>query len=488
MEHEAHEDPVQTNGLRRRGGKDVPVLPRPLAQALMRSETATRLDKATMAGEAARLAREAPVLVALSGGADSTALLHALVRARGGPDGLAAAHFNHRIRGAEGDADEAFCRDLCASLGVPIRVGSADVPADAARTGESLEMAARRLRHAFLDRAAREVGARAVALGHTLDDQLELFLLRLARGAGLRGLAAMPPVSPGPPARIRPFLALRHAQLTDFLRAEGLAWREDSTNAQDDALRNRIRHHAVPALLAACGPGLPATLGRTLSLLREDADLLDALAAAPPADNDPPPLARRRLARALYDAGADPEDVSLETLERVRLLLARGRNGRVPIGGGLVARLDYGALSFARETPSSPPAASLSIESAPALERPPRGDFLARPVSCTVRADALAGRKLEVRPWRAGDRLAAAGGRGTRKLSDIFTDAKLPREERARVLLVADAATGAVLWLPGHGVARELAVRPGDAILRLTLRDDAQPRTRTSLRRPDGLC
>ena len=470
MEHEAREDPVQTSGRRRRGGKNAPGLPRPLAQALLVSERATRLDKATMAGEAARLAREAPVLVALSGGADSTALLHALVRARGGPDGLAAAHFNHRIRGAEGDADEAFCRDLCASLGVPIRVGSADVPAEAARTGESLEMAARRLRHAFLDRAAREVGARAVALGHTLDDQLELFLLRLARGAGLRGLAAMPSVSPGPLARIRPFLALRHAQLTDFLRTEGLAWREDSTNAQDG------------------GPGLPATLGRTLSLLREDADLLDALAAAPPADNDPPPLARRRLARALYDAGADPEDVSLETLERVRLLLARGRNGRVPIGGGLVARLDYGALSFAREIPSSPPAASLSIEPAAALERPPRGDFLARPVSCTVCADALAGRKLEVRPWRAGDRLAAAGGRGTRKLSDIFTDAKLPREERARVLLVADAATGAVLWLPGHGVARELAVRPGDSILRLTLRDDAQPRTRTSLRRPDGLC
>ena len=111
----------------------------------------------------------------------------------------------------------------------------------------------------------------------------------------------------------------------------------------------------------------------------------------------------------------------------------------------------------------------LAVEPAAAVERPPRGDFLARPVSCTVRADALAGRRLALRPWRAGDRIAVAGGRGTRKLSDVFADAKLPRVDRARVLLLADDATGEVLWLPGHGVARELAVRPGDGMLRLTL-------------------
>ena len=453
------------------GGTATPALPRPIARALGGT------------GEAARLARGGePLLVAVSGGADSTALLHALVRARGGPDGLVAAHFNHGIRGAEADADESFVRGLCASLGVPFRGGSADVPAEAARTGESLEMAARRLRHAFLAATARAAGARAVALGHTLDDQLELFLLRLARGAGLRGLAAMPPVSPGPTPRIRPFLRLRHAQLEDFLRSEGLAWREDSSNAQDDALRNRIRHRAVPALLDACGPGLPATLDRTLSLLREDADLLDGLAAAPapePRSAEPAPLARRRIARTLYDAGADPETVSLDAIERVRALLARGRNAQVPIGGGLAARLDYGALSFVRDAPASSPSAAafrlpahppvLAVEPAAAVERPPRGDFLARPASCTVRVDALAGRRLTLRPWRAGDRIAVAGGRGTRKLSDVFTDAKLARDLRARAVVLADADTGAVLWLPGHGVARELAVRPGDGMLRLTL-------------------
>ncbi len=471
--------------------------------------------------EAARTARgDAPLLVALSGGADSTALLRALVRVRAArgakpPYGLAAAHLNHDIRGAEADGDAAFCVALCESLGVPLSIGRANVPAEAARTGESLEMAARRKRRSFLRAAAKRQGATAVALGHTLDDQLELFLLRLARGAGLRGLAGMPPAAPfGGDALprlllVRPFLSLRHADLVAFLRAEDLPWREDSTNARDDALRNRIRHRAVPALLEACGAGLPATLGRTLSLLREDADFLDGLAAAgePWASGDPAraladgpaPVARRRVARALYAAGADPEAVSLAAVERVRALAAGGRNGQIPVGGGLAARLDYGRLTFVREEPPPPApfvvppgdaqpdlAAAgglLRIEAARSIERPPRGDFLARPVSCTVRADALAGRALALRPWRAGDRIAAAGGRGTRKLSDVFADAKLPRADRARVLVLADAATGAVLWLPGHGVAREIAVRPGDGILRLTLAAPGRGPTRKRARK-----
>ncbi|MBQ9727572.1 MAG: tRNA lysidine(34) synthetase TilS [Kiritimatiellae bacterium] len=496
-------------------GRSVP-LPRPLARALLG------------AGEAARLARgETPLLVALSGGADSVSLLRALVRVRAArgakpPYGLSAAHFNHGIRGAEADADEAFCVALCDSLGVPFAVGRGDVPAEAATTGESHEMAARRLRRDFLVNAAALEGAEAIALAHTLDDQLELFLLRLARGAGLRGLAGMPPVAdaglrpdvlrgtpadraPRRPVRlrlVRPFLSLRHADLVAFLRAEGLDWREDSTNAGDAPLRNRIRHHAVPALLGACGAGLPATLDRTLSLLREDADLLDALAAAEPwAPGDPAaalaagpaPVARRRVARALYDAGADPESVSLAAVERVRALAASGRNGSVPLGGALEARLAYGSLSFqtraatpAPETAGTPfvfPAAAalpargarpdpegrLVVRRADAVRRPARGNFVGRPVSASVRAGALDGRRVVLRPWRAGDRIAAAGGRGTRKLSDVFTDAKLPRDMRARVLVLADADSGAVLWLPGHGVARELAVRPGDAVLSIAL-------------------
>ena len=308
--------------------------------------------------------------MAVSGGADSVALLHTLVRLRawlGGrpPYGLVAAHFHHGIRGAEADADAAFVADLCASLRVPLATGRGDVPAEAARTGESEEMAARRLRHAFLAATAAERGAEALATGHTLDDQAELFFLRLKRGASARGLSGMRPSEPASgssPARVRPLLRVRHAALADWLRAEGLAWREDTTNASDDADRNRIRHRVLPAVLDAFGPAFLSTLARSMDLLRDDADLLDALATAPGATEGPiqhsafsiqhsPPLLRRRIAAALYAAGVDPEAVTLDAIERIRRLVAAHRGGAVPLGGGVSARVRRGEIRI--ERPSS---------------------------------------------------------------------------------------------------------------------------------------
>ena len=316
----------------------------------------------------AEILRSAPLCVAVSGGADSVALLHALVRLRawlGGrpPYGLVAAHFHHGIRGAEADADAAFVADLCASLRVPLATGRGDVPAEAARTGESEEMAARRLRHAFLAATATARGAEAVATGHTLDDQAELFFLRLKRGASARGLSGMRPSEPASgssPARVRPLLRVRHAALADWLRAEGIAWREDSTNAADDADRNRIRHRVLPAVLDAFGPAFLSTLARSMDLLRDDADLLDALATEPGATEGPiqhsafsiqhsPPLLRRRIAAALYAAGVDPEAVTLDAIERIRRLVAAHRGGAVPLGGGVVARVRKGAIRVERD-------------------------------------------------------------------------------------------------------------------------------------------
>ena len=313
----------------------------------------------------ARILRSEPLCVAVSGGADSVALLHALVRLRRWlgakpPYGLAAAHFHHGIRGADADADAAFVEGLCGSLGVPLRVGRGDVPAEAARTGESPEMAARRLRHAFLRGAC--CGA-AIATGHTLDDQAELFFLRLKRGASARGLSGMRPAEPASasaPARVRPLLRVRHTALAAFLRAEGLAWREDATNAADDADRNRIRHRVVPAVLDAFGPSFLATLARTMDLLRDDADLLDALARAEgPCIQHPasgiqhsPSLLRRRIAAELYAAGVDPEAVTLDAIERIRRLLVAHRGGSVPLGRGVAARVKGGAL---RVEPLAPP-------------------------------------------------------------------------------------------------------------------------------------
>ena len=185
----------------------------------------------------AMLAPGETVLLALSGGADSVALLCAL-RALGYP--VRAFHLNHCLRGAESDRDEAFCRALCERLGVPLTVERIDVRAQTA--GEGIEAAARRIRYERLAAAAQ--GAK-IATAHTADDNLETMLFHLARGTGPKGLAGIPPVRDGV---IRPLIGVERAQVEAYLAELGQDYVTDSTNLADSYTRNRIRHGVVPAL------------------------------------------------------------------------------------------------------------------------------------------------------------------------------------------------------------------------------------------------
>ena len=186
------------------------------------------------------------VLCAVSGGADSVYLLCRLCELRESL-GLRvwAAHYNHCLRGAESDRDEAFVRALCAGLGVEAYSGRGDVAAFARENGLGTEDAARRLRYGFLEQTADALGADAIATAHTADDNAETMLLNLARGAGLRGLCGIPPRRG---RVIRPILGVTRAEIDAYLELKGVGHVEDSTNAGDDYARNRIRHHAVPAL------------------------------------------------------------------------------------------------------------------------------------------------------------------------------------------------------------------------------------------------
>ncbi|HET9314553.1 MAG TPA: tRNA lysidine(34) synthetase TilS, partial [Vicinamibacteria bacterium] len=175
----------------------------------------------------------------LSGGADSVALLHALVTAgRERSVGVIAAHLDHQLR-ADSAADARFCQDLCDRLGVPLRTGRADVAIRAGREGDGIEQAARIERRAFLRRVQAQTGARAIVLAHTRDDQAETVLLRLFRGSGRVGLGAMR-------ARtrhlLRPLLDVTRADVIAYLEAHGLAWREDPSNQDLRYARNRVRH------------------------------------------------------------------------------------------------------------------------------------------------------------------------------------------------------------------------------------------------------
>jgi tRNA(Ile)-lysidine synthase len=217
-----------------------------------------------------RLGAEDGLVVAVSGGPDSVALLRALHEDRGtGP--LTAAHLNHQLRGAESDADEAFVRDLCAGLSVDYRCDRLDVRGAAEAERGNLEGVARRLRYDWLARVAEEVGAAWVATGHTANDQAETVLHRLLRGAGLRGLrgiAACRPLS-GRVRLVRPLLAATRDEVMAYLDSIGQSYREDSTNRDPALTRNRIRHQLLPRLAVEHNPQIVAVLGRLASQAEE---------------------------------------------------------------------------------------------------------------------------------------------------------------------------------------------------------------------------
>ena len=215
---------------------------------------------ATVRGNLDRLrgAAPGPGVVAVSGGADSVALLCALAAAPP-PGGLVVAHLNHRLRGADADADAAFVGGLLPDL--PHRIETVDVQAAAA--GDNLEATARRVRYDFLAEVARSTGAGWVATGHTADDQAETVLHRLIRGTGLRGLrgiAASRELAPGI-RLVRPLLTVSRQAVIEYLRAVGQPWREDETNQDPAFTRNRIRHELLP-VLRTFNPAIADTLGR----------------------------------------------------------------------------------------------------------------------------------------------------------------------------------------------------------------------------------
>jgi tRNA(Ile)-lysidine synthase len=227
------------------------------------------------------------VVVALSGGADSVALLLALSEANqasshtygsAGRDTerlgivLSAAHVHHGLRGEEADEDEAFVRDLCTRQGIPLRVIRVDTAARQAAEGEGVEEAARELRYAALRGLLAEGAADVIATAHTLDDQAETVLMKMLRGAWTEGLGGISPVveESGKPGRvIRPLLAVRRAQIEAFLQSRSQAWREDSSNRDLTLTRNRVRHELMPAL-KEFNPQVDTLLARTSEIAREE--------------------------------------------------------------------------------------------------------------------------------------------------------------------------------------------------------------------------
>jgi len=211
------------------------------------------------------------VAVAVSGGADSTALLLALHEAATELGiGVSAAHLHHEIRGAEADGDLDFLRVLCQRLDIPLHADHADIPAAAKEHGETIEEAARNARMAFFDRLLASGVVQGIATAHTQDDQAETVMMKLIRGAWTEGLGGISPVMERAVGRIlRPLLPVSRKEVVEFLEARQQGWREDATNASEAYTRNRVRARLMP-LLREFNPSIGATLSVTAQLAREE--------------------------------------------------------------------------------------------------------------------------------------------------------------------------------------------------------------------------
>ena len=413
------------------------------------------------------------VLCAVSGGADSVCLLD-LVR-RLGDVTVLCAHFDHCLRGAESARDAAFVEALCKEWGIPFFLGRGDVPAYAKEHGLSLETAARELRYAFLERTAAEQDADVVATAHSLNDNAETILFRMARGTGLRGLA-------GIPARrgsiVRPLLRTPRRDIEEYLAARNIPHVEDSTNAETDAARNRIRLDVLPAL-ESIHPGAAAGIARMSETLAEDEAFLTSLAeeklslwggAIPGKElcSLPKPVARRALARWLGG------ELSRERFEALLRFAAGDGAGVLELPGRRIRR-EFGSLRLEEE--SAPKLEERPLSPGKTIVYPRRWQISCE--SCAAGAEIqtsfntfcfscanICG-KLTVASRAAGDSLVLRRRGGTRSVSKLLGEARIPASQRDGIPVVRDEA--GVLAVYGVGQSERAFPAPEEEFYKITI-------------------
>ena len=366
------------------------------------------------------------IVCAVSGGADSIALLWALYLLKEEWDlTLSAAHFNHHLRGEESDRDEQFVRDFCSGYGIPLHVGSGQVvPGE-----KGLEAAARDARYAFLQTLPGKI-----ATAHTADDNAETVLMHLIRGTGLKGLGG---ISPARNNLIRPMLHVTRAEVEAFLAEYAVDYIHDSSNSTDEFLRNRLRHHVMP-LLKAENPKLSQNLSAMALRLREDEQALSDLSRLDQPEVEKlramaPAVRTRALEDFLKSSGVrEPEATHIRLLES--LVFSDNPSARANFPGGITIGRNYGLL----EVISEMPAPAVQFACTPATEIVNTATvFTVVPVG-----------NVFIRSRQSGDAIRLPGG--TKSLKKLFIDRKIPAARRDQIPILCDDA--GILGIPGISV------------------------------------
>lgn len=386
------------------------------------------------------------VVCAVSGGADSVALLYAMKLLSDKLDiTVSAAHFNHNLRGEESDADEAFVRNFCQRHDIPLQVSSGQIIPGK----KGLEAAARNARYAFLQSLSGKI-----ATAHTADDNAETVLLHMVRGTGLKGLGGISPVNGNV---IRPLLGATRQDVLAFLQEYYLQNVNDSSNETDQFLRNRLRHHVMP-LLKRENPRLGENLSAMALRLRRDEELLSQLAQEQKtADVQalramPDGLRARVLASLLEDWGVpEPEAGHVALVQK--LVFSEKPSARAAFPGGVTVTRNYHRLEKAVEGEELEeiwlpcpgeldfPELGIRVVCAPAQQLSDKPDCF------TVMAEG----NVMIRSRRAGDSLRRSGG--TKSVKELFVDSKIPASRRSRIPVLADDL--GVLAVYGFGANKD---------------------------------
>ena len=420
---------------------------------------------------------------------------------------ITVAHFNHQLRGRAGTADEKLVRKTAAKLNLPVVAGRADVKQFAAQSKLSTEMAARKLRHEFFAGTARNRNISTVALAHHADDQVELFFLRLFRGAGGEGLAGMKWRSPAPAdtkiTLVRPLLCFSKHELAEFACENGIRFHDDATNFSSDFLRNRIRNDLLPLLRRRYQPGLDKTVLRVMEIVGAESEFAGEAARkwlqksrgsrgneaqtiignqnkSEPShvgchDFDGLPLAvqRRVLQLQLAEPGVAPDFELIESLRRTpdvfvsagaKVSVCRDKSGKIKVRtdsepafqtNELVVDLSgcVGQSAFA--------GMNVSWRIQPQKQfRLPAKKPAGGPPALREGFDAdRVGTKIVLRHWRSGDRFQPIGLKAAAKLQDLFINAKIPRERRHKLTL-AVASCGEIFWVEGLRIGERFKLTP----------------------------
>ena len=407
------------------------------------------------------------LLLAVSGGLDSTVLAHLL---HAGGYTFALAHCNFGLRGVESDADAAFVARLARGMNVPLHTTRIHID----KESESVQVAARDRRYMYFKKILDEYNYDLLVTAHHLDDSLETLLLNLVRGTGLRGLRGIPPRTDFPLAR--PLLAASRAEIAAYAEAQGISWREDASNAGNDYRRNALRHRVVPVLreLGLTDPALRATLGH----LRSAAHLLRTGAERVPGfermgdtvrwdrrDASPTPADAHTVLRELtYGMGF--------TEEQLRQVVHISGRARIESD----THVAYVSPLLVHIAPRTAPPPAVAIPNLPRQLTTPAGqlylDVVDRPATLEAPDTEYCrfpGTPLTLRYRGVGDQFQPLGMQGKRKrLSRYFIDAKVPPWERDRVPLLCDREGGIIAVL-GHRIAQPYAVGNEQRVLRIRL-------------------